>query len=278
MANPQALISAWEGAFRTGTRKQALERNTKLIEYYDYIARSQAEVSLRLNDTAKLAAKAWQEFGIGKNGTALDVGCGGGDAAIELSKHAKSVTAIDMSSGMIEMAKKRGSALGIDSIKYKEAMWEAYEPAMPFSMGFSAMCPAICTIEDILKLEASAEKGAAIVTVGNRSDTGIRNELRAYITDQPLPGMMAEGILLYNMLYSIKRSPNAIHMRHRSESRLLAQAAIERYCLYYKCYGFTDSATSSKVADFINANAKDGIWAESVDIEYIMVYWVPHHY
>src|SRR6476659_2704074 len=48
----------------------------------------------------------------------LDIGCGTGLAARELARSAKRVVAFDLSPRMIELARRRASAEGIDNIDY----------------------------------------------------------------------------------------------------------------------------------------------------------------
>ncbi len=72
------------------------------------------------NQTASKAIESSKEF-LEKDNYLLDFGCGSGAITNKLSKAVKSIDAIDISSGMLEFAKKQAEKSSIANINYIQA-------------------------------------------------------------------------------------------------------------------------------------------------------------
>ncbi|WP_407355075.1 class I SAM-dependent methyltransferase [Methanolobus sp. WCC5] len=59
----------------------------------------------------------------------LEIGCGTGEFTIELSKHCKGVVALDISSGMVEFARKKAHWARRDNIELVNSGFLTYDPA-----------------------------------------------------------------------------------------------------------------------------------------------------
>lgn len=60
--------------------------------------------------------------------TVLDLGCGNGSITLEVAKHVKQVTAVDMSSEMLRLVEKNAAERGISNIKYVQSSVEDLDP------------------------------------------------------------------------------------------------------------------------------------------------------
>jgi len=271
--SPEQAITEWESAFRSGTRREAIIRNEKMERYFDYLSESYTVAEdITSSPTAAMAVSAFEALSLGPADTVLEIGCGAGEAAIALAERAASVTAVDMSGGMLRLAKEQAAGKGLTNITFEKAMWEAYIPQGRYSLAFSAMCPAICAIEELLRFEEAA-RHCALITTGAGTTTALRSEMRAYVTSNPLPGLMADGAYLFDMLYALGRHPNVLQKRVYSSLRMPAEKAIERYQMYYSCYGLDDSLSARRIADFIYENSPGGVWSEANNAVYMMAYW-----
>jgi 2-polyprenyl-3-methyl-5-hydroxy-6-metoxy-1,4-benzoquinol methylase len=72
------------------------------------------------NQTASKIIESSKEF-LEKDDYLLDFGCGSGAITNKLAKAAKAIDAIDISSGMLEFAKKQAEENAIGNIKYMQA-------------------------------------------------------------------------------------------------------------------------------------------------------------
>lgn len=60
--------------------------------------------------------------------TVLDLGCGNGSITLEIAKHVKQVTAVDMSEEMLKLVEKNAAEKGISNIKYMQSSIEDIDP------------------------------------------------------------------------------------------------------------------------------------------------------
>ena len=83
---------------------------------------SEAEEFLK-NAGEQYVKEVMTKINVTSNDTVLDVGCGPGRLTIPLAKIAKSVTAVDLSKGMLEVAKRRAKEEGLDNITFVNKFW-----------------------------------------------------------------------------------------------------------------------------------------------------------
>jgi 2-polyprenyl-3-methyl-5-hydroxy-6-metoxy-1,4-benzoquinol methylase len=72
-----------------------------------------------------LAAKIHKE----PDYTVLDLGCGNGSITLEIAKHVKQVTAVDMSKEMLNLVEINANEKGLSNIKYVQSRIEDIDPA-----------------------------------------------------------------------------------------------------------------------------------------------------
>jgi cyclopropane fatty-acyl-phospholipid synthase-like methyltransferase len=77
-------------------------------------------------------------LGLGPGSTLLDVGCGTGRHAIELARRGYRVTGLDLSAGMLEQAKAKAHAAGVQ-ILWRQGDATAFEVEEPFD-GVICLC------------------------------------------------------------------------------------------------------------------------------------------
>ncbi|MDR2401437.1 MAG: class I SAM-dependent methyltransferase [Deferribacteraceae bacterium] len=100
----------------------------------------------------KKMLKIMEENGIDFNGAdVLDVGAGTGAYTINIAKSAKSVTALDISRGMLDALKQSADRFGLTNIEYVESDWGDYTPEKKFDI-------ILCSLTPALKGAAAAEK------------------------------------------------------------------------------------------------------------------------
>ena len=116
------------------------------------------------------------------NATLLDIGSGTGAYSLSFAKRCAKVTALDMEDMSLSVLTDHASMLGLSNINCIRGMWETYEPDRKFSVTFSSMCPAICTHEELLKMEAMTGETCCLIAVTRGSyDLHRKNLMAAYV-------------------------------------------------------------------------------------------------
>jgi ubiquinone/menaquinone biosynthesis C-methylase UbiE len=117
-----------------------------------------------------------RENGVDFNGAeVLDVGAGTGSYTLNIAKTAKSVTALDISRGMLETLKDTAEKLGLNNISYIESDWVDYTPGKKFDI-------ILCSLTPALKDRAAAEKVFAHVKRWG-IQIGSAGPMKAYMLD-----------------------------------------------------------------------------------------------
>lgn len=96
--------------------------------------------------------------------TILDIGCGTGTVAIPLAKEGASITALDISEGMLGVLEEYTKVLGLEAnIHLCQGDWEVYTPEQTYDIAMASLSPAISSEAAIEKmLNATHETGIYI--------------------------------------------------------------------------------------------------------------------
>jgi len=112
-------------------------------EYWDIRARSFPGYRSG-NEFQARVLETIQNHGVDFSGAhLLDLGCGAGSYTIPFARIAKRVSALDISSVMLERLRSQAAALGIANISTLESDWAEYEVKEKFDIIFCSRCPAM---------------------------------------------------------------------------------------------------------------------------------------
>jgi ubiquinone/menaquinone biosynthesis C-methylase UbiE len=109
-----------------------------------------------LMDLAALAEKAAPEH-------AIDLGCGGGHVAYTLARHARRVTATDLSADMLAVVAETARSKGLDNVETVEASAEK----LPFETGTFDFLGCRYTAHHWLDAEAGLREGRRVLKSGS---------------------------------------------------------------------------------------------------------------
>jgi SAM-dependent methyltransferase len=272
MMNFEQAKQVWENEFNAGTIEERILRSTKVASYFNHLASKKDAENRPLREDAYAQALI-QNCGLNAESTVLDVGCGGGDGSWTFAKQCKHVTAIDMCSEMLRLAQRHADGLTLRNISFTQSLWEDFDTTDRFDLCYSAMCGGICNYDELTRFESYSRKSCAIVTIGYREKKSARTLLREAISKTPLPGLLVEGVYLFDLLYAMGRHPNVIETRNHFFSRLPVDEAIERLGLYYGAYGYDDANSQKKIREHIKSHAENGWWIESDIGSTMLIYW-----
>ena len=267
---------AWETAGGHGDISARIRRNARWIAYYKYIARTQkgqpaviesyaAEVVQYLRDND------WLEPGA----SVLDVGAGTGTYALSFARFGGAVTALDMDAASLDVLQMRAAQLDLFSINYVHGMWEQYQTDSKFALAFSAMCPAICTYDDLLKLESMATKACCLISVSRGSYDLHRKNLMGLFAVKPQGGMTTETVWYYNMLYLMGRQPDVKHWtQHYSYDMTIAEAC-RRNEVYFRIFGIPKTQSRPILLRYFEEQAKNGLVHDESHLNTAIICWRP---
>ncbi|HOE80362.1 MAG TPA: class I SAM-dependent methyltransferase, partial [Smithellaceae bacterium] len=135
--------------------------------------------------------------------TVLDMGCGSGTLAVPLAKQVACVTAVDFSSEMLDVLRRRCQKEGISNIKTIHGSWEDDWHKLGIGTYDTVIASRSLVVDDlqsaILKLNAAANKRAYIITMSG----GGPYDKRLFEAIGRLHETGADYIYYYNLLYQL---------------------------------------------------------------------------
>ena len=119
---------------------------------------------------------------LNKDVSVLEVGCGTGLYAMDLSEYTKSVTAIDFSEKMGEVLLKKAEKSDINNIVFKKMDWleiDLHKKGLykAFDIALSALNPSMSSLEALNKLCDVSKGACVIVTFSGEIENNVRKHL-----------------------------------------------------------------------------------------------------
>lgn len=267
---------AWAEKGQHGTPEERLARGALWDGYYAYLAKERADAPPEPSHAAlSLADDLCRASILTPERTVLDIGGGMGDYALAFAPHCRQVTVLDRSGVCLDVLHHRAERLGIKNVVPLEEPWETYQAEKPFDVCFSAMCPAVCSYEELLRMESMARETCCLVTVMRGSYDRHRREMMRRLQIVPKGGMATEALQYYEMLYLMGRMPEVKCRESRHTSPMEREAFLERYRVYFRVFGVEENVSEPFLEAYFAENAADGILMEESRMRLALISWQP---
>lgn len=267
---------AWEETGRYGNILDRIERSKRWIQYYSYIARQQENGGADFDPHAEAVTSYISEMGwLGRDAAVLDIGSGMGSYSMSFAKRYREVTAFDMDSVSLAILKHNADQLGLSNIKCVEGMWETFAPKKPFSLAFSSMCPAICTYDELLKMEAMTKDMCCLIAVTRGSYDLHRRNLIQMLEVKPVGSMTTEALWYYEILYLMGRQPDVRNWTRHYEYNLSIEEACRRNEVYFQIFGIPVERSRPILQKYFNEKATEGYIHDISHLNTALICWKP---
>lgn len=208
-----------------------------------------------------------------RNYSILDIGCGSGIMAIPLAGMVKKITALDISSGMLDILKERTEIKRINNIRILNRDWTEVIPEKDLPLHdivLASRCLSGSGITDSLwKIDRMAKRACYITWRAGQSDN---YELDTYKVlgweFHPHP----EYAVIWNMLYGLGIRANLEIFESIQEERYpnIEQAIVNL------CRGeIVDDQTKDKMINFVKTNfrIKNGYLYHRSKLKWSLIWW-----
>lgn len=267
---------AWEEKGRHGTTEERLARGELWDDYYAYLAKGRMNAPPELSVLSlEVADYLCKESILGPEKTVLDIGSGMGDHALAFASQCGHVTALDRSSVCLDVLRHRTEQMGIGNITIQDEPWEIFQPQEKYDVTFSSMCPAICSYEELLRMESMTRETCCLVTVMRGSVDRHRREMMKRLQIVPKGGMATEALQYYEILYLMGRMPEVKCWSSLHTSQISLEAFLERYQVYFRIFNVDETASEPFLRDYFAENARDGILTEESQMNLALITWHP---
>lgn len=268
------LSARWEEKGRHGSPEERVVRSQKWMPYYSYLAKRQREIPYTTDPQAEKTAKTLVELGVLREGDrVLDVGAGTGSYDLELAKYCRQMVALDNNPDCLEVLALRAMRRGQNNIETLCTTWEAYAGEEKFDVTFSAMCPAICNVEELRRLEGMTKRTCCLIAVMRGSYEKHRMAMMKALPVVRSGGMATEALTYVNALYLMGRKPNMLTWSMHTTTETAAEKVLEQYRAYFPIFGVDDKVTTEFLTKYLEKEAPDGVLRDESVMHYALIFW-----
>jgi SAM-dependent methyltransferase len=204
----------------------------------------------------------------------LDVGCGPGPYTLLFAQAARSVTALDVSQGMLDELIRRASVDGIHNIRTVCSNWESYRGRKKYDLAFSSFCPGVDNPRAMFKMERMSRRSCCYVTGGSTGQPEYMRELWELLTgERPMPEK-EDKFYAFNTLYEAVRMPSAHAFRYRSPRVKPREEIVRNALLYFEMLMPLDEEQKKIIREYLSSHLPEDAEGGAERSMYL-VYWQP---
>lgn len=219
-----------------------------------------------------------KESGFNPEGSrVLDIGCGPGTLSLPLSKLGAEVTALDISSGMLNRLKDavKEESLSIDIIEC--SWWTADIDLLGFrneyDLVIASMTPAIRDIEDFDTMMACSKNLCYYSNFLRRDEDRAYREIRSSILGEKSENTMNGIIYPFMYLYLSGYSPSLKISHSKWKEELTWKEAADRAIEFIGRGRDFDNEIKKRIMDYYKNASPDGIYRSESDVYTGMMVW-----
>lgn len=218
------------------------------------------------------------------NGTdILDIGCGIGKHAARMAQTAKSVTGVDISQRMVEIAKEDAQEAGVTNVDFRLMDWEGADIAelgweKKFDLVFASKTLAVSARQGLEKM-MSASKGCCFYGTFARRYNPIRNKLSETVeglskgrcgsnekTEEPV-------FLAFNILWLMGYFPDITFVETGWSNDCDVEESIDLSFKFYEVHQALTSEQKSGIEKELRKIAVNGKIRETTEATIAWLYW-----
>ena len=265
----------WDEAGRHGTAEERIDRARAWLPYYSYLSAPFLNAPFALPDDDESFPSFLIREGLVLAGDrVLDIGAGMGGDSLRFAASGAQVTALELSGDSLEVLRRRADCLGRKNIEAVQKTWEEFEPSERFDVSWSSLCPAICSTEELRRMEGMTKRLCCLATVTRGSRDKHRKAMMAELGIRPR-GMVTELIHYFNALYLMGRQVNVRTRTVLSEYDIPCEKLMEQYPIYFKIFGVPEEKSKAFLEDYLSRHAENGALREESVIHLALLWWKP---
>lgn len=222
-----------------------------------------------------------REAGALQTGTrVLDIGAGSGSWAISMAEMGANVVALEPSSGMIEILRKKMAAKGIgpDRITIKQQTWQDVDVekeglAGQFDLVFASMSPGVCDPGTLEKLMQASRNFCYLSSFSGGGWRNCYNDLWQHITGRKLEFTSWDFIYPFTHVYALGYRPQIDFNSWTHDRKEAIDEALENILFFIQDITEVTSEIRQKLKAYITDQAVDGIFHQKQTVCQGVMLW-----
>ena len=213
-----------------------------------------------------------KSYGIlNEESSVIDIACGTGTYAIGMAKFCRSVTCLDISSGMLEKLEEKRKKSKLANIEIINEDWHEFKPVTSYDLVFCSMSPLLRQPENIDAFINLSKRYVAFVTWA-----GIReNTVLSYLGKEILgrvPGKHTSDMnLIFNYLYSLGHAPDLKFFRGCWEKKRKTEKQIKNLIWRLEMYRPLEDHEKKLVADYVMERSENGLMTLKTKVRTVLM-------
>ena len=209
----------------------------------------------------------------------LDIGCGPGRYAEEFARRAGEVVATDVSPQMIDWAARHRDRAGLANLELLVADWTDLDVASrgwagKFDLVFAAMCPAINSLETLVKMNQASRQWCFMSHFVRRQDK-VKDAVNRLILGAGGPSGHGSNVYhAWNILWLLGLCPEIVYIDAAWDNRMTLAEAEAYYLLHLNLDGPLAPEQETTLRDYLaGVAASDGTVTEEVTAKIAWMIW-----
>lgn len=205
----------------------------------------------------------------------LEIGCGPGVYTLPMAKTARSVTALDVSHGMLDRLAGEAAKRGIDNIRTVCSDWESYRGRKKYDLVFSAFCPGVDSPQTLLRMERQCRRHCCYATGGSLGQPAFMHQLWEMLTGERPRPQAERHFFAFNALLETGRVPSVRAFMYRSGRVQPREEVVRNMILYFDMLLSLDERQKRMIREYVSAHLPEDSGEEEADRSMYLVYWQP---
>ncbi|MCB8817052.1 class I SAM-dependent methyltransferase [Desulfosporosinus shakirovi] len=209
----------------------------------------------------------------------IDIGCGAGKYALEFSKTAKSVTALDFSPKMLELARQNAAEEGVRNVEFLEMPWEGIDIdalgwRKKFDFAAAIMSPAINSRKSLEKL-INVSKGYCFMSGHLDRHEQVKEQIEKDVLKRE-PRVIDYGRNVYcsfNSLWQAGIYPELAYYDMKRENVRSLEDAFSYYCSQFQGKNELSSEEKQEIKQYLTTISEGGIVKDRFQSKTVWLYW-----
>ena len=267
------LCRTWEEKYRYGSIEDRKKRAALWEPYYSSVYRKLLGKPSLLPEKETGWITALREADV-LNGQAdvLEIGCGTGLHALQMARHCRSVLAIDQNETAIQVLKEQLRLCGGTNVEARAVPWEDFIPEQKYDLVVTSMCPAVCNLNELLRMESCSSGFCAIQTVRSGSYDKYRKKILEELDVKP-EGMITEFSLYQSVLEALGRNVMTYTESFHREYTTSREELLKSFPTYLEIFGIDRMRSEPFLEEFFARHQQEGLLRDETQMNTGLLYW-----
>lgn len=244
----------------------------RLVQHWNEVSRDYDSESMTLIDE-RIWGLLEDMSVLPEQGSALDIGCGTGTLTSMLASKCSGVLGLDISPGMLSVARERCSSL--KNVGLLCQSWEEFSPERRYDLVFSSFCPAVDDLPSVMRMDSMSDGTCCIVSLGGSSGDRLAFDIWEELG---YSGISMEGfdpIFPYRILKEMDRHPSLRRFDVHEESEVPADEMVRHLVRYFSLFHEVDERVEKVIVENVRHKANSGFVTLREDRTVSVLKWSP---